>query len=114
MKTMTEPKLIDIREFVEQGFLQEVNRVFLHSHGLALSITINDDGSYELKGIWDYREDPEGIIYDLKNSNKERLERFRKNRDNVYAEFQKHENARNKLFDVEYHTYGIEPIPTED
>ena len=60
---MSDIKFIDIKEFREKGFLQEVNRLFLHRLGLALSIQINKDGTESLGGIWDYREDPEGIHY---------------------------------------------------
>lgn len=57
-------KLMDIKEFVELGLLQEVNRLFFHPRGLALQVTVSDDGSkYRLDGVWDYREDPEGICF---------------------------------------------------
>ena len=56
-------KRIDITEFRKLGYLQEVNRQFFHPLGLALEIVINDDGSEKLGGIWDYRDDPEGILY---------------------------------------------------
>lgn len=112
---MEEPKLIDIREFVEQGFLQEVNRQFLHPHGLALSVIVNDNGTYEFAGVWDYRDDPEGIIYDLKNSEEERLVKFKEKRDNVLKEFLRHENERDKIFNGDnespHRHYGIESIP---
>lgn len=54
---------IGVKEFREQGYLQELNRQFLHPLGLALSIEINSDGTENLGGIWDYREDPEGMKY---------------------------------------------------
>lgn len=54
---------ISIKEFREKGYLQELNRQFLHPLGLALSVEINDDGTENLGGIWDYREDPEGMKY---------------------------------------------------
>lgn len=57
-------KKIDIKEFVEEGYLQEVNRLFLHSLGLALEVTQEEDGSMHLSGVWDAREDPEGIVFD--------------------------------------------------
>jgi len=60
---MTDIKKMDIKEFQEKGFLQEVNRLFFHPLGLALEVIIDDDESYRLGGIWDYREDPEGIFY---------------------------------------------------
>lgn len=56
-------KRIDIREFRETGYLQELNRLFLHPLGLALEVIIDDDGSERLGGIWDYRADDEGIAY---------------------------------------------------
>ena len=61
---MTEEiKKMDIKEFREKGFLQEVNRQFFHPLGLALEIIIDEDGNYALGGIWDYREDPEGMFF---------------------------------------------------
>jgi len=39
------PVHMDIKEFKERGYLQEVNRKFLHPLGLALEVVI-DDGSY--------------------------------------------------------------------
>ena len=57
-------KRIDIKEFRESGLLAELNRAFLHPLGLALEIIVEDDGTEKLGGIWDYRDDPEGILYD--------------------------------------------------
>lgn len=63
---MSEIKYISPREFADRGYLQEVNRQFLHPLGLALEITLNrydpsDEGRFS--GVWDYREDPEGITF---------------------------------------------------
>lgn len=76
MKTMSsldepvavEPKAdsinrIDIKEFREFGYLQEVNRRFFHPLGMALEVEVHDDGTETLGGIWDYRSDPEGMNY---------------------------------------------------
>jgi hypothetical protein len=60
---MAEPKRIDIAEFRRVGYLQELNRRFLHPLGLALEVVVEDDGSERLGGVWDYRDDPEGIWY---------------------------------------------------
>jgi hypothetical protein len=57
------PKLIDVADFRAQGYLQELNRRFLHPLGLSMSIEVAEDGAETLAGIWDYREDPEGILY---------------------------------------------------
>ena len=70
------PKLIPIKEFREKGFLQELNRHFLHPLGLALEVIIKDDGTESLGGIWDYRDEPEGIWYGVLSGN--RLEAFQK------------------------------------
>ncbi len=52
---------MDLKEFREKGYLQELNRCFLHPLGLALEMVIEDDGTYRLGGIWDYRH--EGISF---------------------------------------------------
>jgi hypothetical protein len=79
-------KRIDIAEFRERGYLQEVNRLMLHPLGLALEVVVDDckfcaasgridggknhcehcDGrgkTERLGGVWDYRDDPEGMMY---------------------------------------------------
>lgn len=86
---MTEEiKRMDIAEFRDKGFLQEVNRQFFHPLGLAMEIIVDIKGKTKLGGIWDYREDPEGMFFvnnvisedkikyveDLKNS--KRMARF--------------------------------------
>lgn len=45
------------------GLLAELNRVFLHPLGLALEVNMDDDGKETLGGIWDYRDDPEGMLF---------------------------------------------------
>ena len=57
------PRRMDIKEFRAFGFLQEVNRQFFHPLGLALEVVVEDDGTERLGGIWDFRDDPEGIRY---------------------------------------------------
>jgi len=61
---MDQPKRIDIKEFRELGFLQEVNRLFFHPRGLALEVIVDlETGQESLGGVWDYRDDPEGIFF---------------------------------------------------
>lgn len=60
---MKDVKRIDIKEFREEGYLHELNRLFLHPLGLALEVVVEEDGSEHLGGVWDYRDDPEGMIY---------------------------------------------------
>lgn len=56
-------KRMDITEFRRLGLLQEVNRLLLHPRGLALEIIIDDDGTEHFGGVWDYRDDPEGMAF---------------------------------------------------
>jgi len=88
-KMAEEIKRMDIKEFIELGFLQEVNRQFFHPLGLALEVIVDEETNEEkLGGIWDFSDDPEGmffindvidekkiaIVKDLKNS--KRFSRF--------------------------------------
>lgn len=54
---------MSVKDFVEIGLLQEVNRQFLHPMGLALEVVIDDDGTYKFGEIWDYRDDEEGMLF---------------------------------------------------
>jgi len=57
-------KYLDIEEFRERGYLQEVNRRFFHPLGLALEMTpATADEPARLSGVWDYRDDPEGVYF---------------------------------------------------
>jgi hypothetical protein len=56
-------KFLTVEEFVELGLLQEVNRLLLHPRGIALSVTKSDEGQYSFGQVWDYRDDPEGLIF---------------------------------------------------
>jgi len=63
---------IDIAEFRRLGYLQELNRRFLHPLGLALEVIHLADGTEELGGVWDYRTDPEGLRFGDLTSDEER------------------------------------------
>lgn len=98
-------KYLSIKEFRELGYLQELNRIFLHPLGLALEVVINDDGNEIISGILDYRDDPTCIIYDLKNSDKERIERFINKETFIQCEKTRIGTQRCELFG-----YIVEPI----
>lgn len=88
---MSEPiKYMPISEFRELGFLQEVNRLVLHPAGLALEITVDDFGNEYISGVWDYRDDPEGIVYGPGQMTEEK-------RQSVRVEMQKHFRARSEM-----------------
>jgi hypothetical protein len=58
-------KRMTIKEFRKLGFVQEINRRLLHPCGLALEVTVDmETGEETLGGIWDYRDDPEGMYFD--------------------------------------------------
>ena len=52
-----------VKDFVDRGYLQEVNRRVLHPLGLALEVTEETDGTCTLTGVWDCQDDPEGIAF---------------------------------------------------
>lgn len=56
-------KRMSAKEFREQGFLRELNRNFLHPLGLALEVVVEEDGREFFDGVWDCRDDPEGIVF---------------------------------------------------
>lgn len=62
--TGAEIERIDLGEFRALGFLQEINRRVLHPAGLALEMGIDEAGCTVFGGVWDYRDDAEGIVYE--------------------------------------------------
>lgn len=61
---MSDVKRMSAAEFRALGYLQEVNRLFLHPCGLALEVIADDEGNVTgFGGVWDYRDDAEGIYF---------------------------------------------------
>ena len=52
-------KYLNGRTFQEDGYLQEVNRLFFHPLGLALEL----DQDHGIFHVQDFREEPEGVIF---------------------------------------------------
>ena len=68
---MSKIKRISIKEFREFGFLHEANRLFFHPLGLALEVIVdNETGEERFGGVWDCRDDPEGIRFAIVNLEK--------------------------------------------
>jgi len=89
-----EIKYLPIRELMSLGILQEVNRQFFHPLGLALEVTISDDEEITepyISGVWDYRDDPEGITYGENIIDRKKIER-------VYELYLAHAEERVKKF----------------
>jgi len=99
-----EIKRIDIKEFREKGFFQEVNREFFHPLGLALEVIKNDETGEETLGrIWDYRDDDEGMFFSSAMISKDKInhvETLRKSK----LEYRKN----NKYEDTEVNENGIQ------
>lgn len=93
-------KGIEVAEFVRLGFLQEANRQFFHPRGLALSAVV-DDGQSWLGKVWDYRDDPEGIVFaDLTG------DECRQKAEHVAAEMRKHAAERRIRYGQEIQPIG--------
>lgn len=104
---MSDIKRMDIRDFCDEGYLQEVNRRFFHPLGLALEVNIFEDGTKELGGIWDYRETETGMWYAESIT---KLEKFKSRADRFDELFQKRLLERYNLLG-----YGIqEPYNGDD
>lgn len=71
---------MDIKEFVERGFLFELNRAILHPMGLAMYVTDGVGGPMVFGGIIDSMDDPDGFVYESKtfSEGKEKWDRFMK------------------------------------
>lgn len=93
-----------ITEFRELGYLREINRRMLHPMGLALEVTIRDDGSEFISGVWDERDDPEGILFDEASLVPEMAEQNRAGR----REWKQRAKTRRRLFG-----WMVQPIPKE-
>lgn len=100
-----EPKKINLKEFREKGYLQELNRSMLHPLGLAMSFKINENGEEEFDGIWDYRDNDEGVFYDINSSDVDRKNRFKTNEKFIIDELQKRIQPRQEKLG-----FFIEPI----
>lgn len=103
-------RIMSLKEFIEEGYLQELNRKFLHPCGLALSVMMDEEtGEAEFADIIDARDDPEGYAFDDEHM-KKNLATFKHKADNVEKQRKKHSRARCKLFNRK----AIQPIPDED
>ncbi len=74
-----EIKRMDLNEFIDFGLLHEVNRKFFHPLGLALEMIMDEDGKVTgFGGVWDYRDDPEGMYFGENMINQEKIDSVEK------------------------------------
>lgn len=104
-ETLNDMKLMPINDFRRLGYLQEVNRRFLHPLGLALIAGNDEEGNWSITGVWDSREDSEGIYFGLNDTTESRLERFQLNKEFIDSELNKRIKAREEKLG-----FIIEPI----
>ncbi len=59
------PPRMDLNEFRNDGWLQEVNRQWFHPRGLALAVDVDEETgeAKALACIYDARDDVEGFLY---------------------------------------------------
>jgi hypothetical protein len=50
-------------QFHKQGYLQELNRQFLHPLGLSLALKIDGEGKRKLYAIWDHRDSKDHVLF---------------------------------------------------
>lgn len=76
----TDVRWMDLNAFCDEGFLQEANRLFFHPHGLALAVEYDEDTEQVtgIAGVWDYRDDPEGMIFGSVDADKVRHVRLQR------------------------------------
>lgn len=99
----SEVKRIPIKEFRALGFVQEINRRVLHPCGLALEVIVDEEtGEESFGGIWDYREDPEGLIFADGVLSMEKA-------DHVAQSISVHEAIRRERFG-----WVVQPVPKEE
>jgi hypothetical protein len=81
---------MDPVKFKDDGYLQEVNRRFLHILGLSLGFAIGEDGGTQVV-IYDQRNDMQGMIFPDGLLQKRKV-------DFINAEFEKRSRIRQQAF----------------
>lgn len=101
---MSEIKYMSLKEFMDLGLLQEINRQFLHPMGMALEMIEEDDGSVPgFGGVWDYRDDPEGMYFGEELS---KNIKFKEKAEKVKEMFEEKRKEREKKFG--WHIQSVE------
>jgi len=52
-----------VKVLLDSGLLFEINRHILHPLGFALAVSVDDNGNHKFDGLWDNRDDVEGMIF---------------------------------------------------
>ncbi len=105
-----EIQTMTLEEFRDLGYLQELNRRFLHPLGLAIGLMgdFDEDGNFEPSGeiqIQDYRDDPEGMRFSEEEMD---LEFYIKSE---RIKFERQEKFEQRLEEL---GYVIQPVEVEN
>lgn len=95
--------MMSVEEFRAKGYLQELNRRFLHPLGLALCVVVDDNGTEFFGGVWK-TDDPEGIVFEI---SADELPEIKSRANAVADEFLDKTRVRARKLKYEY---GIQPI----
>lgn len=101
-------KMMDINEFRTLGYLQEVNRRFLHPLGLSLEVRVDNEGREYISGVRDERDDPEGTIFGFKSEPYDILLNDEGNKEYIDYQWERRRKVREEKFG-----FMIEPIKNE-
>lgn len=95
-------------EFIDGGYLLEVNRRVLHPLGVAMGFSCAEDGSVLSIYFEDHREDPEGMVYA-----KEVIEdpAILAKAENIRKEWLNYLDARMELVGYYVGSNGVQSIP---
>ncbi len=112
----SEIKYVSIKEFRDFGYLQEVNRLFLHPLGMSLVIDDNPATGAKLAGILDYRDNAAGVIFDCANMPKDVLADMKMKQYRVQQQWRERADAREQEFGWALEDIRAKPdaIPAED
>lgn len=87
--------VLDLKEFRDRGYLQEVNRRFFHPLGLACGVIVTECGDVSDLHVIDYRNDPSGLGFSDESIAKPD---FKEKSNFIDSEIEKRRDAREKEF----------------
>jgi len=102
---MSEIKRLSPKEFRDQGYLADVNRLYFHPLGMALEVIIDEEG-VKFGGVWDYRDDAEGMSFHADDWTPEKVDIARA----LQIDCDRDEKAAKRL---ERLGYIVQPLPKD-
>lgn len=100
-------KYMDLSEFREQGYLQEVNRLFFHPVGLEMEIEQGPGCQPKIKGIVDYRLQKGGAFFGISKMGPGEQLQCAKKAGHVADQFEKYAAERVEVIGEVYEGTGL-------